>query len=555
MTKVIRLACNVLPVFALIGKISAKHDESGLFEPFPDWRIEYRSLLHPPLGETPAIWLAAQSLLVELMGAFETKDYGLWPDMTPVGKLPGEGAGGYLAALLLPEDDVRFFYSHRQNSSLSYPARVCVDILETSMEMKKVPQTSDALAFGSSYIFGNGFVTGFSKSVCKVLNPDMVKTMKKKAKKKSKKKTKIDHQNLNAALNAGFNKLTNALFLGLGTDVTDTALFVSQLETRLRYIDRSQNLERTYGRLLSDFTSQQTQFTSIAAHQPNASKSLREFNKLSCNALSRLPHRDIKINLAQWHETENATAMVGMFAEMSIKTLELATPIGGSIQVAAQSAIMTMTNVLQKFGTVPYSFLDGRSFENSEPRVQLMKRKKDVPVTIYESTSLLPPVSSTSSYSEPQIASHPSTKIENTTLETAIANSSASQPSRTATTTPQDEKLKPTTTVPTTFAKRPPFFFNFWQSHPILDKDFTPTIIATRSPPGEVMPTPFDAARVVPGMRRPGVITDKSIPILTAVPTILRSTPTMEIVAKIETATVTTTRPRLIRDMLHCLIV
>ncbi|KAF5846495.1 hypothetical protein GGP41_004575 [Bipolaris sorokiniana] len=540
MTKIIRFACNVLPFFALTGKISAENNDPGLFGPFPDWRIEYKSLMHPPLGETPAIWLAAQSILVELLGSFEPVDYGHWPNINPVGKLPGEKAGEYLASLLVPEDDVKSFFRHPHNSTLIYPACICTDIMNSSIKkMNKVPQTSDVLDFGASYIFGNGFIVGFSKSVCKVLNPDMVKNKKKK---KKKKKGKIDERKLNTALNAGFNKLTNALLVGLGTHGTDTAQFVSQLEARLRYIDHSQNLERTYGRLLSDFTSQTTQFASIAAHQPNASKSLREFNKLSCNALSQLPHRDVKINLAQWHETENATAMVGMFAEISIKSLEFATPIGGKIKQAAQSAITSMSKVLKEFGTVPYSILNGRSLEDSEPRVQLTKRKKDVPVTMHETSSSLLPVSSTSFYSGPEMASHPSTRIKSATFETGITNSGNSQPSPTATANPQDEEPQPTPTLLTTFAKRPPFLLNFRHLHPFLDKYPTRTVIATQSRLGEVMPTPLNPAQLAPGIRRPGLSIPISITTVTALPTIARTMPRLEVVVKSETATVTTTK-------------
>ncbi|EMD95688.1 hypothetical protein COCC4DRAFT_123471 [Bipolaris maydis ATCC 48331] len=551
MTKIIRFACNVLPFLAFTGKVSAENNDPGLFDPFPDWRIEYQSLMHPPLGETPVIWLAAQSVLVELLGAFEPLDYGLWPDINPIGKLPGEKAGEYLAALLVPEDEVKSFIRHPKNSSLVSPALVCTEIIESSItKMEKVPQTSDVLEFGASYIFGNGFVVGFSKSVCKALNPEMVKKMKKKMKKKKKKKkARIDEKKLNTALNAGFNKLTNALLTGLGTDAVDTVQFVSQLEARLRYVDHSQNLERTFGRLLSDLTSQTTQFASIAAHQPNATKSLREFNKLSCNALSRLPHRDARINLAQWHETENATAMVGMFAEISIKSLEFATPIGGKIKEAAQSAIISMSKVLREFGTVPYSYLNGRSLKDSEPRVQLRKRKHNVAVTMHESSSSLPPVSSTSSYFGAQMASHPSTSMESATFKTTIANSRNSQPSFTATMSPQDkeaqptrsldtQEVAPTPTVPTTFAKRPPFLLNFWHPHPFLDKHPTRTVIATQSPLGEVMPTPLNPAQLAPGIRRPGLSIARSISTVTALPTIARTIPRLELVMTRVTTTV-----------------
>ncbi|EUC50686.1 hypothetical protein COCMIDRAFT_21988 [Bipolaris oryzae ATCC 44560] len=544
MTKIIRFACNVLSFFALTGKVSAENNNPGLFGPFPDWHIEYKSLIYPPLGETPVIWLAAQSLLIELMGKFEPIDYGLWPDMSYLGKLPGEKAGGYLAGLLVPADDVEFFLKHPKNSTLVYPALVCKDIMESLVaKMNKVPQTSDVLEFGANYIFGNGFVTGFSKSVCKTLYPDFVKTLKKKSKKK-KKKGKIDEKTINTALNAGFNKLTNALLLALGTHQPATAPFVSQLEARLRYIDRAQDLERTYSRLLKELTSQQTQFASIAAHQPNASKSLREFNKLSCNALSRLPHRDAKINLAQWHETENATAMVGMFAEISIKSLEFALPIGGRITEAAQSAIVSMSKVLKAFETVPYSLLNGRSLEDSVPRVQLTKRKKDIPVTMHESTRLLPPLSSTSFYYGTQMASHPSTRTESATSQTAIVDSEASQPSPTATAIPPNEEPQPTPTLSTAFAKRPPFLLNFWNSHPFLDKYPARTVIATQSIPANVMPTPLDPAKLAQGIRRPNPNIITHVTTVTALPTLVRTVPRMEVLVKSETATVTRTRTR-----------
>jgi hypothetical protein len=535
-----RFARIVLPFLALMGKVSATTYDSR--ESFHKWEIDFKTFLQYDLDTTN--WLSSQSIVAGLMAVDYRSDSGPWSDVSVTNKLDGAAAGSFLASLLIPSPPRPNHSHHNAYSAASTACRSLVDT-DIAKALSGRNHSQHEVPRGTA---GSSFVVGLSRALCNSLVPGFEYLW--------------DGPRLETALNSSFHKLVSAHMTDVGGSPEGAAAFATQLEDKLRVVDKAGSVEKAFELTTRGLGMDTTTLDLFAALNTKSQPAIREYIKLCLNTYNRLWNKRTNMGLTLWQHSQEPNVLVKTLTHIAMTSLQNATRFGGKISISAKHMARWMNEWPYPKSDVHvggYFDVGDKRALDPELRSDLMKMPEEEALAMRKFIDSLPSGAVLDFGYGSELASHAKTMHVPEEHETATTLFDSPLPSPTTATITQDAEPQPTHDVnaqelaPTRLSARtrPAFYYRprppGW---PYQSIDVRPTATVYYNRLGkDPLPTsyqPYYAAPIpnVEGLRRIGTTMPTTVRVVTAMPTRVRTDPR---VTKTVTAVVTTTATNTLR--------